>query len=184
MDSMKVRDLMIPVKEYVTIDENATLFEAVTHLEDAHMQFEAKRVPHTTLLVRNKSGKIIGILSEMDVLRSLEPRYNQIDDLKNVSGFGLSAEFMRSMMTKYDLWKAPLDDLCRKAADHNVKDLISAPADADFVEADASLNQAAHQLIVGCRQMLLVTSGQEIIGVIRLSEIFNEIVEKLKACKI
>ena len=51
----------------------------------------------------------------LDLLRSLEPRYSEISDLKKVSGFGLSAEFMRSMMQEYELWKAPLDDLCRKA---------------------------------------------------------------------
>ena len=67
---------------------------------------------------------------------------------------------MKSMMDRYELWKAPLDDLCRKAAQVKLKSIVAAPLEGEFVDQDANLNRAVHQLIMGHHQSLLVTSGE------------------------
>ena len=61
-----------------------------------------------------------------------------MSDLKKVSGFGLSAEFMKSMMDKYELWKAPLEDLCRKAAQVVWGASCRTPLEGEFVDQDAT----------------------------------------------
>ena len=184
MEKIKVRDLMVTVDQYVCVSESATLYEAVVELEAAQAKGASTGYPHRAVLVCDKEGKVIGKLSQLDVLRSLEPRYSELSDLKHVSGFGLSAEFMRSMMQKYDLWKAPLEDLCRKAGQVVVGSIVSDPLEGEFVEEDATLDKAVHQMIMGHHQSLLVISGERIVGILRLSDVFKEVSDRIKACKI
>jgi CBS domain-containing protein len=184
MEAIKVRDLMVPIDQYVCVSEDAALYEAVVALEEAQAKSMSLGHPHRAVLVCDKTGKAIGKLGQLDVLRSLEPKYSELSDLKRVSGFGLSAEFMRSMMQRYDLWKAPLDDLCRKAGQVRVGSIVSAPLEGEVVEEDATLDKAVHQMIMGHHQSLLVTSGERIVGILRLSDVFKEVSNRIKACKI
>jgi len=184
MEAIKVKDLMVPLDQYVCVSEDATLYEAVVQLEEAQAKSASTGYPHRAVLVCDKEGKVIGKLGQLDVLRSLEPKYSELTDLKKVSGFGLSAEYMRSMMQEYDLWKAPLDDLCRKAAQVRVGSIVSPPQEGEVAEEDATLDKAVHQMIMGHHQSLLVISGKRIVGILRLTDVFKEVSDRIKACKI
>jgi CBS domain-containing protein len=184
MESIKVKDLMVPVDEYITISEDDTIYEAVAGLREAAEKYEAVGCPFRAVLVCDKEGNVKGKLGQIDVLRSLEPRYSEMGDLRRVSGFGLSAEFMKSMLSKYDLWKAPLDDICRKAAGLKVGSLVSDPQEGELIEESASLNQAVHQIILGHHQSLLVTKGGKIVGILRLADVFQDVSNRIMACKV
>lgn len=184
METIKVKDIMVPLDKYLTISEDATLFEAVLALEQARKTGECEGYPHRALLVLDKSGKVIGKLGFLNFLRSLEPKYGEFDDLRKLSGFGLSAEFLKSMMDSFELWKAPLDQLCKKAADVKVKSVVTTPMENEVVDEDASLDRAVHQLIMGHYESLLVTSGGDIVGILRLCDVVDEIFSRIKACKI
>jgi predicted transcriptional regulator len=88
------------------------------------------------------------------------------------------------MMQRYDLWKAPLDHLCRKAGEVRVGSIVSAPPEGEIVEEDATLDKAVHQMIMGHHQSLLVLSGERIVGILRLTDVFKEVSNRIKACKI
>jgi CBS domain-containing protein len=184
METVKVKDLMVPLDQYNTISKDATLYEAVMALEEAIEKYRAKGSPYRSVLVCDYSGRVLGKLSYLDVLRSLEPKYTEMGDLRKLSGFGLSAEFVKSMIDRYELWKVPLDDLCRKAADLKVGDIVTSPLEGEIIDQDASLNRAAHQLILGHYRSLLVTSKGEIVGILRLMDVFSEVVRRMKACRI
>lgn len=184
METTKVRDLMLSLAEYVTISEDATVFDAVLALEKAQSKTEGRVHPHRAILVCDKNARVIGKLSQLDILRSLEPKYSTINELKGVSGFGLGADYMRSMMDTYDLWKAPLSDLCRKAADVTVGSVVRAPMEHELIDQEATLNRAVHELIVGHHQSLLVTSKGEIVGILRLTDVYRQVTDRMKACKI
>jgi hypothetical protein len=127
---------------------------------------------------------VIGRLDELDILRSLEPKYSENRDLKKLSGFGLSADFLRTTLNQFDLWKAPLDDICRKSMKLNVAGLIESPIEGEFIDADASINQAVHQMIMGHHHTLLVTKAQTVVGVLRIDDVFHEICARMRACKL
>jgi predicted transcriptional regulator len=184
METIKVKDLMVPLDQYVCVSQDDTLFEAVVQLEQAQAKYMSKGYPHRAVLVCDKNGKVVGKLAQLDVLRALEPRYSELTDLKKVSGFGLSAEFMKSMMSRYELWKAPLDDLCRKAAQVKLGSIVSEPLEGEVIDQDSTLNKAVHQMIMGHHQSLLVTSGENITGILRLSDVFEEVGRRIKECKV
>lgn len=184
MQNIKVKDLMVPLGDYATVSENATLHEAVLALEAAQKSVEPGREKHAAVLVRDKSGKVIGKLSRWSVLRGIEPRYKHIGDLRETSRFGFSPEFIRSMLTNYGLFRTALEDLCKKAAEMNVKELMQALTEGEYIDESATLDQAIHQLVMGNLASLLVTRGEEIVGILRLSDVFNEVCERVKTCKI
>src|SRR4030042_2861286 len=155
MEAIKVKDLMVPLDQYVCVAEDATLYEAVVALEEAQKKGSPKGHPHRAVLICDKNNNVIGKLSYLDVLRSLEPRYSEMSDLKKVAGFGLSAEFMKSMMDRYELWKAPLDDLCRKAAQVKLKSIVAAPLEGEYVAQAANLNRGGAQMSLGNTETLL-----------------------------
>jgi CBS domain-containing protein len=183
MDAIKVKDLMVPLQEYAVISEDATLFEAVTALEESRLRFDSRGYRHRAVLVQDSGGVIVGKLSQWDILCSLEPKYNKIGDLKKLSGFGLSAEFLRSMIDTYELWQCSLDDLCRKASDVRVGNIMSSPTEGEIIGSGASLNQAVHQLIMGHHQSLLVKDKDRVVGILRLSDVFEEVATRMKACR-
>jgi CBS-domain-containing membrane protein len=59
------------------------------------------------------------------------------------------------------------------------------PTEGEYVSMDATLDQALHQLVVGHHQSLLVTKdGKEIVGILRLTDLFQQISEMIKACNL
>ncbi len=183
MQTITVKDLMIPLAEYATVSEDATLHEALTALEEAQNRFDQSRDRHRAVLVCDASGKVVGKLSQFDILRGLEPRYKQIGDLTDTSRFGFTREFLQSMISHYGLFRRALDDLCRKAAEMNVRALMATPAEGEFIEEGATLDKAIHQLVMGHHQSLLVLRGEDVVGVLRLCDVFREICGRIKACK-
>ena len=70
MEIITVEDLMVPIEEYVTIHDEATLYEAVKALEKVQEEQDRKRYHylHRAILVLNKNGKVVGKISQLDVL--------------------------------------------------------------------------------------------------------------------
>ncbi|MBI4776935.1 MAG: CBS domain-containing protein [Deltaproteobacteria bacterium] len=182
MKSHKVRDFMVPLSEYATVSEDATLFEAVMALEKAQAAFDQTRDRHRALLVLNHDKQVIGKISQLDVLKALEPKYEQLMKREGLAHSGLTKEFIKSLMANYDLWSSAMSDICRKAAALKVKEFMYEPTEGEHVEEEATLNQAIHQLVLGKHQSLLVTRKSEIVGILRLSDVFAAICDAIKAC--
>ena len=182
MQTIKVKDMMVAIKDYATVPEDATLSDAVLALEKAQAEFDQSRYRHRAVLVLDSQGKVVGKVSQMDLLKALEPKLDKLLDTRSLSRTGYTLGYLESL-TKHGFWGKPLDDLCRKAADLHVKDFMYAPQKGEFIREDADLNEAVHQLVVGQHHSLLVTRGEEIVGVLRLTDVFKLVTEKIKACK-
>ena len=74
-------------------------------------------------------------------------------------------------------------DLCQEASLLKVKRLLHAPAEGEYVDEDASLADAIHQLDMGHYQSLLVTRGKKIVGILRQRDMFKQVVETLSVCE-
>ena len=184
MKSYLVKDLMVPLEEYATVTEDATLFEAVLSLEEAQEQFEDRhtRYRHRAILILDKDGKVVGKLGQLDVLRALEPKYEDMIEGKGSHRFGFTKQFMQSTLADYHLFANPLNDICRKAGKQSVKKFMYTPSEGEYVSEDASLDVAMHQLIMGHQQSLLVTAGKKIVGILRLTDVFAAVFHKMKDC--
>jgi CBS domain-containing protein len=179
MKTLAVKELMVPLSEYATVSEDATLLEAVMALKKAQAEFDQTRYRHRAILVLNKNNHVVGKLSQHDVIKALEPNYRKVQELKSLDRFGLSPELVKSMMEQYSLWDRPLESLCLTAAKEKVKEIMYTPEEGEYIEEDASLDAAIHRLVVGHHHSLLVTRGRDIVGILRLTDVFSLITQKL-----
>lgn len=186
MKTIAVKDLMVPLAEYATVSEEATLFEAYSVLEEAQNRLDRDRYLylHRAMLVYDKNNKIIGKVSQLDALKALEPKYAEMGDPGRLSRAGFSAQFLKSIMENAALWERPLKDICQKAAGRKVKHFMHMPTEGEFVDAEATLHEAIHLLLMGHHQSLLVKEGEEIIGLLRLTDVFAQVFHMMKRCEI
>ena len=180
MKTISVKDLMVPLDEYATVSDSATLYDAVLALEEAQEKFDNRPYKHRAILVFNKKNRVVGKLSQLDIIKALEPKYGEMGDIKSLSRFGLSRKFMASILEQNYLWELPLTDICKKADTIKVKDFMYTPSEGEYVNETASLEKACHQLVMGHHQSLLVTRGDKIIGILRLTDVFNAIFLAMK----
>ncbi len=185
MKNFKIKDLMVPLAEYAVISEEASIFDAVSALEKAQEEFDAKRYRHRAILVKDRHGKVTGKLGQLDILRSLEPKYAGMKtDTPGMAKFGFSKDFLVSMLETYRMFDKPFDDICRKASQEKVAKYMHRPTDGEFIDIGASLDEAVHLMVVGCHQSLLVTRDEEIIGILRLTDVFAAVFHTMKRCSL
>ena len=186
MEPMRVKDLMVPIEEYATVSQDATLLEAVSALEQAQEKLDRMRYPylHRAILVFDQDKNIVGKISQLDILRALEPKYEKIGDPTTLSRAGFSPQFLQSIMEQFSLLSDSLADICRKAANRKVRDFMYTPGEGEYVEEDTTLTEAIHQLVMGHHQSLLVTFGKDIVGILRLTDVFKAVFQIMKTCKL
>ena len=182
MKDFKVVDLMVPLSEYATVSEDATLYEAVLELEKAQEEFDHTRYRHRAILVMDRDGKVVGKLTQLDALKALEPKYGDMLDRRQSHHLGFSKEFMKSMLKEYRLFDNSLEDICRKAGEQNIKKHMRRPSDGEFIEENASLDVAIHQLVLGNHQSLLVLRQGAILGILRLTDVFAAVYHTMREC--
>lgn len=126
MRRLKVRDIMVPLSEYTTLPQDATLQDAVTTLRRVKRRYEEMRDGHRAILI--------------------------------------------------------VDEICRKRRNVKVRQIMYAPTEGEYVRANESLDVAIHQLGVGRHQSLLVTEDNRIVGILRLTDIFDVVHDAVEEC--
>jgi len=184
MERETVGDFMVHISDHATVSEKATLQEAAASFETDSREKDprARRI----VLILDSSGEPVGEIGDLEVLRSLEPGYKAIGDLRSTSPSGLNIEFLKSMLRDYNLWQDPLGALCTKAAGIRVEELDYRAVSGRFVTVDTPLNEAIHLLVVGQHETLLVKGSEsgKVVGVLHRRDVFREILERIKACKL
>jgi hypothetical protein len=112
----RVKELMVPLSEYATVPEGSTLFDAVLALEKAQEEFDHTKYKHRGVLILDKKNRVIGKLGQLDVLRALEPKDEDPGEIKELSQFGFSSNFVHKLRKQRRMKATPLKDLCGKAS--------------------------------------------------------------------
>ncbi|MGD2215203.1 MAG: CBS domain-containing protein [Gemmatimonadales bacterium] len=71
----RVREVMIPVEEYPSVRDNATLREAIVTIEEAQLEVELRKSLPRVLLVFDEINVLVGTVRRRDIMRGLEPKY-------------------------------------------------------------------------------------------------------------
>ena len=180
MKNYCVKDLMVPISEYATVSEQATLFESVLALEKAQEKFQQSRYSHRAVLILDKNKRVIGKLSQMDFLCALEPRDANLDQIRKFKQFGFTRKAVALQQEEYLKNSPPILDIYSKAAKLKVKDLMRRPTEGEYVDEKTSVDVALHQLTAGSNLSLLVTRGTDIVGVLRLADVFAAVFHAMK----
>ena len=172
---------MVPLEAYATISQQATLLEAVLALEKAQMTLDPSRYKHRAILVLDESGKVVSKITMKNILVALEPNYGKVEGVGVLERSGYSTDLIKDMLKNSALWTEPSQFFCSRAAKLKVRDFIQTPSKDEYIDQNATLGEANHQLIIQPYQSLLVTCDDKVVGILRLSDVFAKVCEIIKS---
>lgn len=178
MDEKKVKDLMLSLSEYATVSAKSTIRDALKALDKAQLGLTEDRHHHRAVLVLDEKGVVVGKLSHWALLRRLEPKFLGANDLHSLARAGLTQEFISSLQSGLSGYSGSLPVMCREAAHLKVKDAM-VPVD-ESIDEDEPLAAAVHQLVISHVQSMLVTRAGRTVGILRLSDVFEEVAELIR----
>jgi CBS domain-containing protein len=162
------REIMIPLAEFPQIAIDTTLRAAYALLHERHLS-GGWRFRH--MLVFDGRATLVGILSLQDLLRALMPDY--IKASLSALDSGPAPDYSGLSL----LWQEAFDEQCAKMADSRV-DAHMTPV-RHTIPADAPWTQAAYQMIAHGVHMLPVLDERELVGVVRIVDVFNQAAERV-----
>ena len=185
MKTKIVKDLMVPLSDYATVSEDSTLYDAIIALEEAQKKFDQTKYRHRAILIYDENRHITGKVSELDILKALEPKYDEMRNARGISHYGFSKKFLRSLREQFRLFDKPMEEICKKTAKLKAKNIMYIPTEGEYVNENDSLDVAIHRLVMGHHQALLVTKDdniKNIVGILRKTDVFMEVCEAIKSC--
>ncbi|MBU3917081.1 CBS domain-containing protein [bacterium] len=147
-------DIMILATQYPMISANATIKEAISELINSYDGYISNKrllyTVHRSMLVIDKLGKIVGVLSVRNMIQSLIPD----KELKLDSDH----DFWNRSKT---LAKCTIGDIMQKSVAR--------------IHKNAKLTEVAQQMVRhNTRRVLVVDDDNEVVGIVREQELFFE----------
>ncbi|MCX5888433.1 MAG: CBS domain-containing protein [Deltaproteobacteria bacterium] len=160
----KVKDLMIPLEDYPHIPHWFTLRQAMAILREAAITFEGQFEP-LAVLVFDEKYHLMGILSLRDIIKGLEPRF-LYEKYEKITLAEAEADLPGSLR---DLFGPELQQASQRPVSEFMK-----PNEAS-IDADDSIAKALFLMIKLKVSRLPVLQDNKLAGMIRLSDLFQEI---------
>lgn len=169
---MKVKELMTPVDEYVTLGTGATMGDAAAAMSTGK---------HSDIIVINGNGSLAGILTMTDILAALEPNYKRFTEHER-NGETLTNKYVADIFKEFGLWSDTLNELCRKCVRIRVSEAMHVPAEVEYLDEEDDIEFGVHHYITGVHQPLIVRRKGEVTGLLRLADVFEEVRKKIISC--
>ena len=180
MRTIIVKELMVPLEAYATVPIDATLRDTVIALEKAQTTLAPSKHLHRAILVLDEYGKVVSKIIMKDILVALEPKYGKVEGMGVLEREGFSTDMIKDMLATHSLWAEPLPLVADRAAKLAVRDFIHPPEAGEYIDENATLGEAINQLVVQPYHSLLVTREGEVVGILRLSDVFAKICDIIK----
>ena len=180
METTTVKHLMVPLSEYATVTTGASLYDAILALEKAQDQYDRSKYQHRAVLVLDENGRFVGKLSQNAVVRALEHQDEATDRIRDIKRYGFSDRFIYSQRELIQPTGGILENIGESARSLKVEDVMQTPTEGEYVEETTSLDTACHQLVNGAHLSLLATDGKEIVGVLRMSDVFTAVCRAIR----
>lgn len=165
-EEKRVKDIMIPINEYTTVNIGDTVKDAILELRKSFLsKISASQIMetgHRSLLIFDNSKKIQGILTIVDLLKAVMPSYLSAEREFTTGSISYSAMFWTGLFTK----------AVKDMADQKVEDIMSPLPET--IQADSNLMEASFQMLEKGKRRLLVKEDEKIIGIIREQDLFFE----------
>jgi CBS domain-containing protein len=168
-----VADIMVPLSEYAVVDDGATIVDALRALQESQEKVPPGRQPHRAILVRDRAGRIIGKMHHFAFLRALLPERKARAAQDLFDRAGVDDDFRDSSMHMLDFLIGDFVDVCERARNVVVRDVMT-PVTVSIRER-APLSDAIPMFLAQQTLSLLVTREGETVGILRLSDFFDEL---------
>jgi CBS domain-containing protein len=170
----QVGDLMVPVDQYPSVRDHATLREAIAVMEGAQLEVALHKSLPRVLLVFDEINVLVGYIRRRDIMRGLEPKFLSSQPL----------EYRKKLFdVEFDpnLSELPYDRLLRgiqEQANRPVSDVMR-PIEA-ILEADAPFMKAVYEMVSGNLTLIPVIQDEQLVGVLRSVDLFHELAQLVR----
>ncbi len=175
MTSRTVKDIMVPLSEYVVVSEYETIKGALEALKTSQDKTPPHMFCHRAVLVKSESDEIVGKLGYLDFLDALDPKFEDLDELKTLAGSGITKKDLKKEMQGLGFWNVKLP-LIKKIANELTVKQVMVKFEA-HIEETSSVIEAMHRMVQLKAQSLLTTEDNHITGIIRLSDLIKEMTD-------
>ncbi|MFC1876873.1 CBS domain-containing protein [Thermodesulfobacteriota bacterium] len=181
MNKTQVKEIMIPILKYVTVQKENTLVEVLQSLEQARKS--ENEHAHRDAIVVDANGAFIGKVTMIDVFRALEPNYVKVEQQQEKGT--LTADFVMKAAKDFNLWVEPTQTICDRGVHLTVSDVMHTPEKMEYIEETATLENALHLYVMGIHQPLIVNNKDgKVTGVLRFGDVFEVVRQRLLSCNV
>ncbi|MBS1262229.1 MAG: hypothetical protein MAG453_01571 [Calditrichaeota bacterium] len=168
-----IRRLMMPLADFAVVERGATALDALRALERAQRRVPPGRQLHRSVLVRDRRGRYVGKVGQRAILRALVPQSRELFSGDLLDQAGVSEEMKHISMQRLELLRQDLDEICARAAFHEVDNLLMSVPES--VDVDAPISEVIRAFSERDILSLLVTEDERVIGVLRMEDLFGEL---------
>ncbi len=180
MRDKKVKDLMISVDIYPTVRKDASVLDAILTLEKSQEKVPENLAPYRAVLVVDDNGKILGKAGHLAFLKAMEPKLRIGRDAEGdrLEKANLSPDILDTIDRNVHMWEDDYFDICSVVSKTKISEIMH-PVE-ECVDENAHIKKAIHKIINLKTISLLVKKNEEVVGIIRLTDIYNELQDFVK----
>jgi signal transduction histidine kinase len=180
LETIRVRDVMVPLDEVPRVRDDESLASAVVALHRARIGGDGHRPPLRLVLVENGDGHVIGRIGHLAFLRSMfETRPFSGSDDAALERANVDTETLRSMSDHLRFLREEILGCCERADFILARDAM-VPLD-DSVDGSCSLGDGVHLLVTHQRLSVPVRENGKLVGLLRLADVFDHIAVLLES---
>jgi CBS-domain-containing membrane protein len=182
MEQKCVKDLMVPISEYAKVRVGTSLLDATLALESAQEAYTTSKYQHRAILVLDENDMVVGKVGQLRILKAVEARHDRDNEAEDLSNFRFSDEYVAKRREHYRFQGAILTkESLRAAAGKKVEEFMQKPTPGEFVSEKCSIDVAIHKLVAGTHLSLLVTREKQIVGILRIADVFAAVFHEMRA---
>lgn len=178
MKDIKVKAVMIPISNYVTVKQTDSLVGVLQVLEE-NRQSKSEHA-HRDAIVIDENGVFTGKVTMIDVFRAMEPNYKKV--YKGQKNSFLTVDFVMKSVKDFALWMEPTQSICERGGRLKVSEVMHTPEKTEYIQEEDTLEKALHLYVMGVHQPLIVKKGNTVTGVLRFGDLFETIRKELLSC--
>ncbi len=176
----RVKEIMLRLEDYAVVGEDRTILDALRALEKSQEKLPPDRQPHRAILVTDSRGQIVGKLHYFAFLRALVPERKSFGAEGILDRAGVGDDLRESSRKMLELMTGDLVDVCERARKVMVRDVYTTATVS--IDEEAPLSAAVSTFLSHQTLSLLVTREGRTVGILRLSDLFEELARQIMAC--
>lgn len=169
----RVREMMIPLKDYPWVRIDDTLKYAVRVIEEAHLEVGSRTSLPRVLLVFDHDDELVGIVRRRDIMRGLEPnflvnqplearvKFFEVEVDPHLLELSEDLDIERVLKGLRDQGKRPVGDVLRPLS--------------TSLDPEDQIMKALYEMVSLNESLVPVVEDDQIIGVIRSVDVFHEL---------
>lgn len=180
MKDILVKDVMIPISDYVKVKKEDRLVDVLNAIEGARVADQGHA--HRDAIVVDENDRFVGNVAMLDIFRALDPGYRKIrKDRKEKT---LTNDFVNRAVKELNLWMEPVEDVCHRSSRVTVAEAMHIPEKSEFINEEDTLGKGLSLYVMGVHQPLIVKKGDTVTGVLRFGDIFEVLHKHLLTCNL